>query len=99
VKNLSRENALLLVYDLFLRERMDLKDWNLRQMSSNLQQIKRILEDAKWERSELSLTNDFSKSLEELELVISNRDATRVDAAHTHVEEALAKLRENVFGV
>jgi hypothetical protein len=96
---LSKENALLLANDVFVRETLDLKSWDLRRMNSNVLQMKKIFRNTRWEKSELTLRNKLARSLDELERVIFKKDATLVDAAHTHVEVVLAELREHVFGV
>jgi hypothetical protein len=96
---LSRENAVLLACNILLLEKMDLKDWALRRMSVNVNRMKAILAGARWEKGDVKAKERLARALEELEQVISEKDATRVDAAHTHLDEALGELRERVFGV
>jgi hypothetical protein len=96
---ISRENAVLLAKDLTLRERLDLKNWELRQMRLNVLQIRKILGAARWEKKDVRAHGQLMQSLDELEDVIREKDATRVDASHTHLEEALSELSKSVFGV
>jgi hypothetical protein len=41
----------------------------------------------------------MEKYLDELGTIIDHKDATRVIAGHTHVEQALSDLRAVVFGL
>lgn len=96
---LSKESALLLAGDLLLRERLDAGNWDLRQMRLNVLQLKKVVGTPLWKGREKAVWQRLSRSIDELEEVIREKDATRVDAAHTHVEEAFSELREVVFGV
>ena len=98
-KRISKEDAVLLAQNLLLRERLDLTIWDLRQMRLNVIQMRKYLGAPLWGKEEKVRCDKAMKSLDELEQVIANRDATRVDAAHTHFEHALSELREVVFGV
>jgi hypothetical protein len=41
----------------------------------------------------------LEKFLGELGTIIDQKDATRVIAGHTHVEQALSELRDVIFGL
>jgi predicted phosphodiesterase len=50
----------------------------------------------------LSTKDSFAyleKSLDELETIIDQKDATGVIAGHTHVEQALMQLRDLIFNL
>lgn len=96
---LSSENAVMLVENLLLRERLDWQMWDLRQMRLNVLQMKKIIENATWRTDEKSQSSNLNMALDELEMIVSQKDATRVIAGHTHVEQALHALRDIVFGL
>jgi UDP-2,3-diacylglucosamine pyrophosphatase LpxH len=96
---ISEENAVLLLENAFTRERFDWQMWDLRQMKQSVELMKNIVsKTAKNAASQASFTS-LEKSLEDLETIIEQKDATRVIAGHTHVEQALFELRAVVFGL
>ncbi|HKW03662.1 MAG TPA: hypothetical protein VJN71_00055 [Nitrososphaerales archaeon] len=96
---LSSENAVLLIENLLLKERFDWQMWDLRQMGLNVLEMKRIVNATSWRTVESVQSNSLHSALEELQVIVSQRDATRVIAGHTHVEQALQALRNIVFGL
>lgn len=98
-KRISKEDALLFAHNLLIRERLDLRSWDLRQMRINVIQLRKYLGAPLWGKDERVCADGAIKALDELEEVIAKKDATLVDAAHTHFEVALSELRELVFGV
>ncbi|MFI5421711.1 MAG: hypothetical protein ACHQ1H_12150 [Nitrososphaerales archaeon] len=96
---ISEENAVLLLENALTRERFDWQMWDLRQMKQSVELMKNIV--SKTERN--AYTQDsfatLEKYLEELGTIIDQKDATRVIAGHTHVEQALSQLRAQIFGL
>jgi hypothetical protein len=96
---ISEENAVLLLENALTRERFDWQMWDLRQMKQSVELMKNIV--AKTERN-ASTQDSFAaleKYLVELGTIIDQKDATRVIAGHTHVEQALSQLRAQIFGL
>lgn len=96
---LNKQNAVLLLENLFLRERLDLKAWDIRQMNKNISLMKSIVDNAQWGEEEEVASAKLGRVIDELSAIVQNKDATLVDAAHTHLEEALIQLRQLVFGL
>jgi regulator of replication initiation timing len=96
---LNKQNAVLLLENLFLRERLDLKAWDIRQMKKNISLMKSIVDNARWGKKEEVASAKLGRVIDELSAIVQNKDATLVDAAHTHLEEALIQLRQLVFGL
>ncbi len=96
---LSKENAVLLLQNTIVREKFDLQAWDIRQMKANVFLMKSIVEKAKWGSAEKPMSLKLKWVLGELETIIQERDATRVDAGHTHVEQVFSELRKIVFGI
>lgn len=90
---------MLLIENLLLRERFDWQTWDLRQMNLNVLQMKKIAEKATWSAMEKKLGADLIAALGELHKIVVEKDATRVIAGHTHVEQALSSLRDIVFSL
>jgi hypothetical protein len=97
-KLLNAQNAVLFLENMLLRERLDLKAWDTRQMGKNMLTMKTVLDKADWGTKETKAVANLKKVIEELTVIIKNKDATLVDAAHTHLESAVTELRELVFG-
>lgn len=99
-EKLTQENAVLLLENLVLKERMDSNLWDLRQMRKNVELMKKIVESAPWSGAQAEfLSSRLVQTLVELVQIIQERDATRVSAGHTHVEQALSDLRDHTFGL
>ena len=96
---LSQENAVLLLENQFLKERLDYEKWDLRQMKSNVSLMKKITDTARWNESEKSLLEELVRAIEELLVIVQEKDTTRVIAGHTHLEQALRSLRNSTFGL
>ncbi len=96
-KGISPENSLLLLENAFTRERFDWQAWDLRQMKLRIDLMKKISENTNWEESASKAANHLKESLKELGTIVDQKDATRVIAGHTHVEEALSQIRKIVF--
>lgn len=96
---INPENAVLLLENIFVRERFDWEKWDLRQMHLFVESMKKIVDKTAWRGQEASLAKSLESSLDELLTIIKNKDATRVAAGHTHVEQALSDLRSAVFGL
>jgi hypothetical protein len=96
---ISQENAFHLLESLSLRERMDHERWDLRQMKSNIQQMKKIADSVVWKSSDKSPLHELVRALDELSTIIQQKDATRVVAGHTHLEHALSQVRNSTFGL
>jgi len=97
--SLSQENAVLLLENISLKERMDHESWDLRQMKSNVQLMKKISDSASWKSETKASVQDLTKAMDELLVIIQNKDATLVVAGHTHLEHALREVRISTFGV
>ncbi len=85
--------------NLLLKERMDLNLWDVRQMKANVDLMKKIAEKAPWSEPSKPLSSKLIQTLVELLQIIQEKDATRVNAGHTHVEQALNNLRDSTFGL
>jgi hypothetical protein len=96
---ISEENAVLLLENAFTRERFDWQMWDLRQMKQSVELMKNIVSKTSKNASSLASFASLEKYLNELETIIDHKDATRVIAGHTHVEQALSDLRAVVFGL
>ena len=96
---ISEENALLLLENAFTRERFDWQTWDLRQMRQSVELMKKITSKAARNPSTKDSFALLEKSLDELGTIIDQKDATRVIAGHTHVEQALTQLRALIFGL
>ncbi len=96
--SLSDENAVLFLENLLLRERLDLKSWDTRQMRKNIITMNEIVEKATWNANEKNASASVKKEIEKLLAIVQNKDATLVDAGHTHLEGAITDLRKLVFG-
>jgi len=96
---ISEENALLLLENAFTRERFDWQMWDLRQMKQSIELMKKITSKAAGNPSAKDSFALLEKSLDELGAIIDQKDATRVIAGHTHVEQALSQLRALIFGL
>lgn len=95
---ISQESAFLLLDNLSLRERMDHEMWDLRQMKSNILLMKRIADSVIWKSSDRSPLQELIRALDELLIIIQDKDTTRVVAGHTHLEHALREMRNSTFG-
>lgn len=95
---LNRENAVLFLENILLRERLDLKAWDTRQMKKNVATMKEIVDRAAWGEKDARATENLMREIEKLLTIIQNRDATLVDAGHTHLERTVNELRKLVFG-
>ena len=98
-KKIAPENGVLLLGNVFLRERTDLRSWDPRQMKINVALMKKVVEKTDWQGAHMEHVDRLAGSLDELAQIISNKDTTRIDAAHTHAEYALNELRDLVFGL
>ena len=98
-KRISSENSLLLLENAFTRERFDWQAWDLRQMKVRIDLMKKISENTNWEESAREASTHLKETLKELGTIIDQKDATRVIAGHTHVEEALSQMRKIIFGL
>jgi len=98
-KRISSENSLLLLENAFTRERFDWQAWDLRQMKVRIDLMKKISENTNWEESVREASTHLKETLKELGTIIDEKDATRVIAGHTHVEEALSQIRKIIFGL
>jgi len=96
-KGISQENSLLLLENAFIRERFDWQAWDLRQMIVRIDLMKKISENTNWEESTRRAASQLTESLKELGTIVDQKDATRVIAGHTHVEEALSQVRKIIF--
>ena len=96
---LSSRDAILLLSNLFTREKFSLNSWDTRRMESELGTMRKIVEKAQWNEKEQIASKELAKNLQELAKIVQEKDATRVDAAHTHVDEALSSLQDLVFGI
>ena len=96
---ISEENAVLLLENAFTRERFDWQMWDLRQMKLSVELMKNIVSKTTKSTSSQATFASLEKYLEELETIIEQKDATRVIAGHTHLEQALSELRALVFGL
>ncbi len=96
---ITEENAVLLLENAFTRERFDWQMWDLRQMKQSVELMENIVSKTSKSTSSQAAFATLEKYLEELETIIEQKDATRVIAGHTHVEQALSELRALVFGL
>jgi UDP-2,3-diacylglucosamine pyrophosphatase LpxH len=96
---ISEENAVLLLENALTRERFDWQMWDLRQMKQSVELMKKIVSNTSKSASSQAAFASLEKYLDELETIIEHKDATRVIAGHTHVEQALSELRALVFGL
>lgn len=96
---INQENSILLLENAFVRERFDWQVWDLRQMKVSIALMQGIVEKTEWGEKVLSASNMLKEALSELMKITNNRDATRVAAGHTHVEQVLSDLRSLVFGI
>ena len=96
---ISEENAVLLLENALTRERFDWQMWDLRQMKQSVELMKNICSKTSKSASLQASFASLEKSLDELETIIEQKDATRVIAGHTHVEQALSELRAHIFGL
>lgn len=96
-KGISQESSLLLLENAFTRERFDWQSWDLRQMKVRIDLMKKISEKTNWEESTREASSHLKESLKELGIIVDQKDATRVIAGHTHIEEALSQIREIIF--
>jgi hypothetical protein len=96
---LNSRDAILLLSNLFTREKFSLNSWDTRRMESELGTMRKIVEKAQWNEKEQTASKELAKNLQELAKIVQEKDATRVDAAHTHVDEALSSLQDLVFGI
>jgi hypothetical protein len=96
---ISEENAILLLENALTRERFDWQMWDLRQMKQSVELMKKIVSKTSKNASSQAAFASLEKYLDELEAIIEHKDATRVIAGHTHVEQALSELRALVFGL
>lgn len=97
--SLTDENAVLFLENLLLRERLDLKSWDTRQMVRNMMIMNEIVDKAAWNAKEKkNASASVKKEIERLLVIIQKKDATLVDAGHTHLESAITDLRKLVFG-
>ncbi|MDA4111528.1 MAG: hypothetical protein OK439_03255, partial [Thaumarchaeota archaeon] len=90
---ISEENALLLLENALTKERFDWQIWDLRQMKQSIELMKKITSKAARNPTTKDSFALLEKSLDELGTIIDQKDATRVIAGHTHVEQALSQLR------
>jgi hypothetical protein len=67
-------------------------------MRKNMLTMQDIVDKAKWNAEERNVTSDLKNEIDKLLLIIQNKDATLVDAGHTHVENVVTRLRNLVFG-
>jgi NAD-dependent SIR2 family protein deacetylase len=95
---LNDQNAVLFLENILLRERMDLKAWDTRQMKKNMATMKTVTEKATWAPNESKVVAKLNEEIDKLSVIIQNLDATLVDAGHTHLEQAVTELRKLVFG-
>jgi hypothetical protein len=95
---LKSQYAVLFLENLLLRERLDLKAWNTREMGKNMLTMKEILDRAQWSAKETKASVALKNQIDALLQIIKNKDATLVDAGHTHLEQAVGELRMIVFG-
>ncbi len=96
---ISEENAVLLLENALTRERFDWQMWDLRQMKQSVELMKKIVSKTERGASTQGSFASLEKYLEELGTIIDQKDATRVIAGHTHVEQALSQLRAQIFGL
>jgi len=96
---ITEENAVLLLENAFTRERFDWQMWDLRQMKQSVELMENIVSKTSKSTSSQAAFSSLEKYLEELKTIIEQKDATRVIAGHTHVEQALSELRALVFGL
>ncbi|MDG6997614.1 MAG: hypothetical protein JRN15_00705 [Nitrososphaerota archaeon] len=96
---ITQENSVLLLQNAFLRERFDWQTWDLRQMKISVALMQNISEKTDWWENTLAASRKLNDTLAELMKIIDDKDATRVAAGHTHVEQALSELRALVFGL
>ena len=96
---ISQENSVLLLENAFVRERFDWQVWDLRQMKVSIALMQGIVENTEWGDKIVSASNRLKEALSELMKIANDKDATRVAAGHTHVEQALSNLRSLVFGI
>jgi UDP-2,3-diacylglucosamine pyrophosphatase LpxH len=96
---ISEENALLLLENAFTRERFDWQLWDLRQMKQSVELMKKIVSKINKTAATQDSFATLEKFLGELGTIIDQKDATRVIAGHTHVEQALSELRDVIFGL
>ena len=96
---ITEENAVLLLENAFTRERFDWQMWDLRQMKQSVELMENIVSKTSKSPSSQAAFVTLEKYLEELKTIIEQKDATRVIAGHTHVEQALSELRALVFGL
>jgi hypothetical protein len=94
---ISEENAVLLLENALTRERFDWHMWDLRQMKQSVELMKNICSKTRKSASSQASFASLEKFLDELETIIEQKDATRVIAGHTHVEQALYELRARIF--
>ena len=78
---------------------MDHERWDLRQMKSNIQQMRRIADTIVWKSGDKLPLQELLRALDELSIIIQEKDATRVVAGHTHLEHALNQVRNSTFGL
>jgi len=67
-------------------------------MKSNIILMKSILKSTSWTKNATSASSKVQNRLDELLTIVQEKDATRVDAGHTHLELAISELRAAVFG-
>jgi hypothetical protein len=96
---INEENAVLLLENTLTRERFDWQMWDLRQMKQSVELMKNIVSKTERNASTQDSFTALEKYLEELGTIIDQKDATRVIAGHTHVEQALSQLRAQIFGL
>jgi hypothetical protein len=96
--SLTGRDAVFFLENILLRERLDLKSWDTLHMRANMLTMKEIVTKASWDEKETSASEELLERIEKLLLVIQNKDATLVDAAHTHLEDAVNVLRKLIFG-
>jgi hypothetical protein len=94
---ISEENAVLLLENALTRERFDWQMWDLRQMKQSVDLMKKIVSKTERNTSTQESFAALEKYLGELGTIIDQKDATRVIAGHTHVEQALSQLRAQIF--
>lgn len=96
---ITQENSVLLLENTFLRERFDWQTWDLRQMKISIALMQNISEKTDWGENTRVASSRLNDALRELMKIANDKDATRVAAGHTHVEQALSELRALVFGL
>ncbi|MCL4518161.1 MAG: hypothetical protein M1587_03090 [Thaumarchaeota archaeon] len=96
---INQENSVLLLENAFVRERFDWQVWDLRQIKVSIALMQGIVEKTEWSEKMVSASNKLKEALGELMKIANEKDATRVAAGHTHVEQALSDLRSLVFGI